>query len=163
MSVETPLRRVNVQGPAEPSRRLDVDHLTRYAVDDNGCWIWQGPLNAYGYGQFPLGRRNHKAQAHRAFYEHHRGPIPSGLELDHLCRVRACVNPDHLEPVTHAENLRRGAGIGSQNRNKTHCQRGHPFTPENTIHYAQGPNKVPSRRCRTCNREWRAAKRSVAA
>lgn len=78
-------------------------NIPDYTVDDNGCWIWQRGLNSFsGYGM--LGRQ----WAHRVVYEREFGPIPEGLELDHLCRVRACVNPVHLEPVTKNENAKRG-------------------------------------------------------
>ena len=83
-----------------------------HAEEDRGhgtpCWIWQRALNQEGYGHAWNGEK--VVRAHRMVYERHRGPIPSGADLDHLCRVRACVNPDHLEPVPHAINNRRGAG-----------------------------------------------------
>lgn len=72
-----------------------------------GCWLWTASLDGNGYGRFHDGERDTKA--HRSGYEMLVGPVPDGLELDHLCRVRACVRPDHLEPVTHAENVRRAA------------------------------------------------------
>jgi transcriptional regulator with XRE-family HTH domain len=75
-------------------------------VDANGCWIWLGRINGFGYGEIKCGER--RLKAHRVSYEHHVGPIPEGLDLDHLCRVRPCVNPEHLEPVTRSENVRRG-------------------------------------------------------
>lgn len=81
----------------------------RYTVDDQtGCWHWQGRINEQGYGLTSINGKN-KVPAHRFIYERHKGVVPNGLELDHLCRVRDCVNPDHLEPVTHLENSRRGA------------------------------------------------------
>lgn len=83
----------------------------RHIEEDRGyvtpCWIWQGACDTQGYGLTSLERR--RMQAHRRYYELSVGPIPTGAELDHLCHVRACVRPDHLEPVTHAENMRRAA------------------------------------------------------
>lgn len=73
--------------------------------EEKGCWLWQGTLRA-GYGRVKIGGR--LQEAHRASYEHHVGPIPEGLVVDHLCRNRSCINPAHLEPVTEMENIRRG-------------------------------------------------------
>ncbi len=79
------------------------------------CWIWQGPIHGHGYGQ--VTRRGKTAYAHRLFYEHHREPIANGLEIDHLCRVRACVNPAHLEVVTTSLNaIRRDRALGARER-----------------------------------------------
>lgn len=77
----------------------------KYEIDENGCWIWQRGMYQGGYGHF---RDNY---AHRASYEMHVGPIPDGLVIDHLCRVRACVNPSHMEPVTSGENTKRGSHV----------------------------------------------------
>lgn len=89
------------------SLRHDLPILERYAVDpETGCWLWLGNLNT-GYGRCKVNSKT--AMAHRVFYEHHIGPIPKGTELDHLRRMRSCVNPSHLEAVTRRENVRRGA------------------------------------------------------
>ena len=78
-----------------------------YRVDpQTGCWLWQRSTDQLGYGRFR--RPGHHHYAHRMMWELRNGPVPDGLELDHLCRVRRCVNPKHLEPVTHSENMRRG-------------------------------------------------------
>lgn len=102
----------------------------RYTIDpETGCWLWNGFLGSGGYGQIVVQHRTH--YAHRISYELHRGPIPEGMQLDHLCRVRRCVNPDHLEPVTPRLNTLRGTGPTAVNAQKTHCFRGHPLTPDN--------------------------------
>lgn len=80
-----------------------------YIEDGNGCWIWQRSMTTTGYGRVWVAEAKRHVNAHRVVYERERGPIPEGMSLDHLCRVPRCVNPDHLEPVTHAENCRRGA------------------------------------------------------
>lgn len=109
----------------------------------NGCWLWTAGLIASGYGQFWDGER--KVVAHRHSFEMLRGAIPPGLTLDHLCRVRRCVNPDHLEPVTRGENVLRGVGLTAKNAAKTHCAQGHPFDEANTFITERG-----HRRCRIC-------------
>lgn len=135
-------------------RTLD-EVVSHFAVDEaTGCHNWTGPLDAYGYGRASFQAKGHKA--HRLAYEAARGPIPEGLEMDHLCRNRRCINPDHLEPVTRSENLRRGNGPAAQNARKTHCKHGHEFTAENTRQVAKG------RRCATCARIARRARTLLA-
>lgn len=107
--------------------------------DPAECWLWEGYINPDGYGR--LGQ----VGAHRISYELHVGPIPDGLVIDHLCRVRHCVSPDHMEPVTNRENILRGR-IGEQCL-RTHCPHGHEYDEANTI--VQGDGK---RRCRACRR-----------
>jgi HNH endonuclease len=83
----------------------------KYEIQNRGyktpCWVWLGSVNCMDYGY--VDRKGKHIPAHRVFYEEKHGPIPEGKQLDHLCRVHRCVNPDHLEPVTNAENTRRGA------------------------------------------------------
>ncbi len=81
---------------------------TPYIEDSSGCWIWQGARNPQGYGNRYCKRRKRAFGAHRVYWEEAHGPVPEGYELDHLCRVPLCVNPDHLEPVSHATNIQRG-------------------------------------------------------
>jgi hypothetical protein len=127
------------------------DALTRFwsRVDREaplGCWDWVAGKLSSGYGSFRTGNRAHVA--HRYAYEALIGPIPDGLQLDHLCRNRSCVNPDHLEVVTQRVNLARGVSPPAINARKTHCSRGHEFTDENTYRSPDG-----YRGCRTCRYE----------
>ena len=89
----------------------------------SGCWLWTGRPNSEGYGRMQIdGRRQY---SHRMAYAHWVGPIPEGLEIDHLCRVRSCVNPKHMEPVSRRTNILRGEGPTALHSRQTHCRRGH--------------------------------------
>ena len=109
---------------------------------NSGCWLWTGSCNDQGYGNFKYFGRVEKA--HRVAYRLYVGPIPTNMELDHLCRVPQCVNPAHLEPVTHWENGRRGQ-VGKWQLRKTHCPHGHPYSGENLYIDTRG-----RRNCKEC-------------
>lgn len=113
-----------------------------------GCWIWIGGIQKDGYGRCSPGPMKGSRLAHIRAYEQIKGHIPEGLVLDHLCRRRHCVNPDHLEPVTNEENVRRGISVSVVNSRKTHCRQGHPFEGDNLIVRSSG-----GRSCRACQRE----------
>jgi hypothetical protein len=111
------------------------------------CWLWRSTRNASGYGTFTADGR--RWMAHRYAYEALVGPIPEGLELDHVCRMRSCVNPSHLEAVTSAENKSRSPiGINTVRRVRPHCLHGHPWTEETT--YRGVYKGQPYRSCRIC-------------
>ncbi len=131
-----------------PAERFEA----KYAPEAlTGCWLWYGATGD-GYGLFGVKRR--LVKAHRFSYEKHRGAIPKGMVLDHLCRNRSCVNPDHLEVVTFKENVLRGIGPTAINAAKTHCPLGHEYHRR-----ADG-----NRRCRTCkNASEKLRKRQVRA
>lgn len=143
-------------------RRFIHGHQNRntspeWVVQENGCWRWLHCVDYHGYGR--SSRDGRIMQAHRDVYARFRGPISDSLDLDHTCHNlddscpggpclhRRCVNPEHLDPVTHAINLRRGKGPTGANARKTACKYGHPFDDRNT-YIRQG-----RRDCRTCNRE----------
>jgi hypothetical protein len=111
----------------------------------NGCWLWLASIDAHGYSHAGKGRL-----AYRLAYQLVRGPVPAGLELDHLCRNKLCVNPDHLEPVTHAENVRRGA----LHRRRVTCEAGHLLALTRKV--VNGRSKG----CRVC-KQMRDARRGL--
>lgn len=115
----------------------------RITIDSNGCWIWNGAKTSGGYGHVKTGLTTYK-HAHVVTYEDKYGPVTEGLELDHLCRVRACCNPDHLEAVTHTENVRRG---GAMVRKCAH--------PDSEFYRRKSNGRIVY--CRTCRRKRRAA------
>lgn len=129
----------------------NIEEITdRCRVEDEpgGCWIWPGSKSV-GYG-LVLWRGKMKG-THVICYEHFVGPIPEGLELDHLCRHTDCCNPDHLEPVTGRVNTLRGVGPTAINARKTHCVNGHEFTEENTYLRPTG-----GRMCKACQKSmWK--------
>ena len=127
--------------------------LMRIKRDEKtGCWIWQGTGNRQGYGMIRYDGR--PQPAHRVAYEIMVGPIPAGMTLDHLCRVPRCINPNHLEIVTHRINVLRGIGPTAKNAKKKACLQGHDLTGRNLITRRDG------RECRTCaNRRSRIYQR----
>lgn len=130
--------------------------LRRWVADTaTGCWIWQGWKNPEGYGSATVrgtsaGRKTRLA--HRAIYEILVGPISDGLQIDHLCSTRSCVNPAHLEPVTARENTLRSNAPTAINARKTHCPKGHPYDEANTYVWKRGGST--HRRCKACHRAF---------
>ena len=113
----------------------------------DSCWFWLGPKHTHGYGLTTIDGRTR--YAHRVMYENAIGPIPSGLQIDHLCEEKSCVNPEHLEAVTPYENCVRSEGTAKRGATQTHCKRGHEFTAENTYRPSTHPRR---KECRTCKR-----------
>lgn len=147
--------RIRRGDPSKDLRRRTIDERVWSRIDAAGdCWEWTGARHPRGYGE--VRHEGRKWRAHRLVWTLLVGEIPKGLEIDHLCRNTGCVNPDHLEPVTHGENMRRSPAsqLGAAKvRAKTHCPQGHPYDEENT--YVYGPRKT-YRHCRACQRErWR--------
>lgn len=121
----------------------------KFTVDD-GCWLWTSSLTPFGYGRIQAGV-GVTFLAHRVMYALFVGPIPSGYQIDHLCKVRNCVNPGHLEAVTPHENVMRSSGVAAANVLKTHCPQGHLYDEANTD--LKSSSVSIKRRCRTCNRD----------
>lgn len=134
-----------------PSPKLAVDRFMQLHAKDmaSGCWNWTGALRK-GYASFRVGSHldgtRKTVYAHRFVWEQIHGPIPQELQIDHLCRNPRCVNPEHMELVTARANTLRGNTITANNLKKTHCHRGHEFTPENTYTFRG------MRHCRACQR-----------
>lgn len=127
-----------------------ADRIAKFVERTESCWLWKGYVGPNGYGMMSVNGR--PTPAHRAVYEAFVGPIPRGLSLDHLCRVRACVNPAHLEPVSQGENIRRGLSPGAISVRTNKCFRGHEFSASNTRYHGDG-----GRVCRLCRREAKRA------
>ena len=125
-----------------------ADIRSKYQVDEKtGCWVWTAANDGqHGYGKVSINGR--QLRAHRVVYAMHKGAIPDDLHLDHLCRNPACVNPEHLEPVTNRENVVRGPRV-IQARAATHCRHGHEWTPDNTYVHPRSGSRV----CRACTRD----------
>jgi HNH endonuclease len=123
------------------------ERFNRMIGTSGECWLWTGARKSHGYGGITvLGRRGRSA--HRIGYELYVGPIPEGMTLDHLCRNRMCVRPDHLEPVSNTVNVLRGMSPFAINARATHCVHGHEFTADNILRHPSRPN---GRKCLACS------------
>lgn len=135
--------------PFGPPRKPLIERWLKFIQPvESGCWLWTGHISPTGYGAMSIGMKG-KRTAHSVAYELYHGPITEGLEIDHLCRVRACVNPDHLEAVTQYENNMRSSSPAALNARKTHCKRGHPLSGENLYIVLSKGRTI--RLCRECN------------
>ena len=123
--------------------------MSRVSVSDDGCWLWTGGKFTNGYGMVRIQEKLRRA--HRVMYVWTRGELPEDLQIDHTCKVKACVNPLHMEAVTLRENVRRSNGWGGVESRKTHCENGHELTPENTAR--RGDPSRGWRECRQCQRD----------
>ena len=125
---------------------MELRFFAKVTESDSGCWQWIGATNTKGYGHIRAGGNMPVMSAHRWSWEFFNGPIPTGLEVDHLCFNRSCVNPDHLDVVTRYVNVHRGRI--NQNDGSTSCKWGHEFSSANT-----GTDVRGNRVCRACSRD----------
>lgn len=135
-------------------KRTPLERIrAKVLMEDHGystpCWIWQGCILHDGYGVVGVNWRQERV--HRVAFSEAIGPIPEGYVIDHLCRVRSCTNPLHLEATTNRENILRGNGASAHHAKKTHCPKGHPYVGENLIIELNKGRKI--RRCRKCRRK----------
>jgi len=138
-----------------------VEQLIASHDSREGCWVWHGKTSRWGYGAvrvYYVDGTDGYSGAHRIVYVALAGPIPDGLDLDHLCRNRLCCNPEHLEPVSRRANTLRGEGPAAVNAKKTHCPRGHELTEDNLI---PANLKQGGRACLACHRDRRAMPRRL--
>ena len=131
----------------------DEDRFIENVDFTDTCWLWTGNLNDSDYGRFGSGKKSHRA--HRWAWEQWVGPIPEGFDIDHICRVHRCVNPDHLEPTTQYINKMRGESPFALNKRKEFCPSNHEYTIENTY-----TSKSNMRHCRKCGAERARAYRA---
>lgn len=121
----------------------------KFVIDPSGCWVWIGACDTLGYGHIAAPEHNRNGgklgRAHRVAWALYKGPIPEGLVIDHLCKNRFCVNPEHLEPVTFKENLDRSDSASTLEAKKTQCLRGHSLSGSNIYETKKG------RVCRQCS------------
>jgi hypothetical protein len=136
----------------EIERRTKARFLARCRPEQRGyateCWVWKSTMGANGYGRFQITRKPFikESIAHRASYMIFKGPIPEGMDIDHVCRNRDCVNPGHLRILSHRENVLSGRTFAANNRAKTHCPSGHEYSTENTYLFRG------MRMCKECRR-----------
>lgn len=145
-------KQLTSEKPKKPVPTFAERLLAKVRVAESGCWEWTAShVGSTGYGKI-VNMNKTLMPAHRASYQLFVGPIPDGLEIDHLCRNPSCVNPEHLEPVTGRENKIRAMPYRvTGNEKKTHCPQGHPYDEENTRLYT-APTGYTGRNCRACSR-----------
>lgn len=132
----------------ETENKLREEVIAKAQALQDSCWLWAELLTDIGYGRFwrKMDDGWKLFLAHRVMYEEHKGSIPEGYQIDHLCRVRHCINPDHLEAITRKANILRGVSPPALNLKKTHCPSGHEYTEDNILMTKKG------RQCRECGR-----------